>query len=251
MQESVPFEESEDAPEKLADTLLSADFISGIDSNIVVSDIQPTMRLFRRDLQLLEPFGHTFATKNDLGLAVPISFSSLVVDKLELRSLLWPRRLTRIRQIILIERFEEAFSNLEARNQRLIRITLDAAHELVRSELVSFLRFRHESSNHIARNGLPNNRWEAVSTAITEGGDEISTPGCNFRAETYSSGLTVHWSPAFYIAPNFFGAPSTPVHKILQAGKYTFGVSDREPDVLWDANAIVTVPDDSSVYLNY
>jgi hypothetical protein len=84
------------------------------------------------------------------------------------------------------------------------------------------------------------------------GGPPIRTPGCTFVVTTNSFGLRVHWSGAYYIAPNYFNSPTSPVSRILQSGTYIFGVDGGTyPTIQWDTNAIVSLPGSPSIHLNY
>jgi hypothetical protein len=50
--------------------------------------------------------------------------------------------------------------------------------------------------------------------------------GLSFTVLTASLGLRVHYSPAYFLNPNLvFGSPTTPVSRILQPGRYVFGVA--------------------------
>lgn len=77
--------------------------------------------------------------------------------------------------------------------------------------------------------------------------------GCHFIVRTNSSGLRVFWSGAYFISPNYFGAPTSPVTETLQSGRYIFGVDGKQygSKIQWDTNAIVSLPGNPSVHLNY
>jgi hypothetical protein len=98
--------------------------------------------------------------------------------------------------------------------------------------------------------GLPPQRF-AVDRFI--GGPVTRVSGCRFSVNTRSAGLTAHWSGAYYISPNYLGAPTTPASGVLQAGTYVFGVSGRTygASVQWDTNAVCSLPGNSSVYLHF
>jgi hypothetical protein len=86
----------------------------------------------------------------------------------------------------------------------------------------------------------------------TRGAPAISTPGCLFTVTTNSPGLRVHWSGAYYIAPNYFSSPTSPVTSILQSGTYIFGVDGGAYSVIqWDTTAIVSLPGSPLLHLNY
>lgn len=78
------------------------------------------------------------------------------------------------------------------------------------------------------------------------------TPTCTFTVDTASSGLTVYWSGAYFIAPYFFDQPTTPAANNLPAGVYVFGVNGGPGGTLrWDTNAVVALPGSSRLYLNF
>lgn len=85
------------------------------------------------------------------------------------------------------------------------------------------------------------------------GGKQVITPGCYFSVSTNTIGLRVFWSGAHLISPNYFSHPTTPAKSVLQAGKYIFGVDGGAYGgiIQWDTNAVVTLPGNPSVHLNY
>lgn len=84
-------------------------------------------------------------------------------------------------------------------------------------------------------------------------GPRVLTPGCNFTVSTNSAGLRVFWSGAYWISPNYFSHPTTPAVGVLQSGTYVFGVdgSAYGDQIQWDFNAVVTLPGNSRVHLNF
>ena len=99
-------------------------------------------------------------------------------------------------------------------------------------------------------------KWGRVSTLNllqTVGGVQVTTPGCHFTVSTNSIGLRVFWSGAYYISPNYFSQPTTPVTSVLQAGTYIFGVDGGayRNIIQWDTNAVVSLPGNPYVHLNY
>ena len=81
----------------------------------------------------------------------------------------------------------------------------------------------------------------------------MSTPGCNFTVSTNSTGLRVFWSGAYRVSPNYFNHPTTPTVSVLQSGTYVFGVDGGAygNQIQWDLNAVVTLPGNPNVHLNY
>jgi hypothetical protein len=85
------------------------------------------------------------------------------------------------------------------------------------------------------------------------GAPTVTTPGCAFVVSTNSSGLRVFWSGAYFVAPKYFGHPTSPTSAPLQSGRYLFGVDGGAygSNVQWDYNALVKLPGSPSVHLNY
>ena len=81
----------------------------------------------------------------------------------------------------------------------------------------------------------------------------ISTPGCNFTVSTNSPGLRVFWSGAYRISSNYFSHPTTPATGVLQAGTFVFGVDGGAygNGIQWDLDAVVGLPGNPHVHLNY
>jgi len=84
-------------------------------------------------------------------------------------------------------------------------------------------------------------------------GPPTTAGGCLFSVSTNSHGLRTYWTGAYYISPNFFDAPTTPVEEYLLAGTYIFGVNGGAygSNVQWDTNAVCTLPGKTSVHLEY
>lgn len=141
-------------------------------------------------------------------------------------------------------------------------ISPDEALKSFRKHAVDFLATRIAAVRNLReeKEGGEMN-WGADPTLNlmqTTGGREIATPGCYFRVSTRTPGLRVFWSGAYYLSPNYFNSPTSPVASILQAGRYLFGVdggayskSCNSTCIQWDTNAVVSLPGNSSVHLNY
>jgi len=85
------------------------------------------------------------------------------------------------------------------------------------------------------------------------GGASAQVVGCRFSVTTNSPGLSAYWSGAYYISPNYFGAPTSPTVGVLQAGTYVFGINGGAygNNVQWDTNAVCTLPGSPNVHLQY
>ena len=92
-----------------------------------------------------------------------------------------------------------------------------------------------------------------LSLARHLGGSRSQVPGCLFSVTTNTPSLSVYWSGAYYITPNFFGHPTSPVTGVLQAGTYVFGVGGGAYRNLaqWDTNAVCSLPGAPAAHLQY
>jgi hypothetical protein len=80
---------------------------------------------------------------------------------------------------------------------------------------------------------------------------QTTTPGCNCEVRTRQADLRVHWSGAYFLSPNLFGAPTSPVSNVLQSGVYIFGVDGGTyRDIVWDVTKVV-LPGASRIELNW
>ncbi len=77
-------------------------------------------------------------------------------------------------------------------------------------------------------------------------------PGCRFTVTSNTPGLRALWSPAYGLASNAFGHPTSPVFSYLLSGTYIFGVDGGAyVNPAWD-HAHVTLPGpNTSVHLNF
>jgi hypothetical protein len=80
---------------------------------------------------------------------------------------------------------------------------------------------------------------------------DISTsPGLQFTVETLTSGLRVHYSPAYFFEPqHVLNSPTSPVTGWIQPGRYIFGAGPlgKEPD--FDFTAEYDIPPHTSAKL--
>lgn len=74
------------------------------------------------------------------------------------------------------------------------------------------------------------------------------TPYCDFRVNTMTRGLSVHYSGAYYVSWNYFNSPTSPAEGKLEAGVYVFAVED-EKGIRAAETAKVTLPGQSSINL--
>jgi hypothetical protein len=84
-------------------------------------------------------------------------------------------------------------------------------------------------------------------------GSKVSTPGCIFSVSSNSPGLRVFWSGGYCISPKYFGSPTSPAISTLQSGTYVFGVDGGAygSTIQWDTNALISLPGNPNVHLNF
>ena len=130
--------------------------------------------------------------------------------------------------------------------------TTELSHEAARASFASrardFLATRFAGS----RRG-PGHPPNLLNMSRYLGGPPAQVNGCIFSVNTKSPGLSVYWSGAYYISPNFFSAPTSPAVGVLQAGTYVFGINGGGygSTVQWDTNSVCSLPGTSSVSLQY
>jgi hypothetical protein len=85
------------------------------------------------------------------------------------------------------------------------------------------------------------------------GGPSADVAGCKFSVTADTLGLTAYWSGAYYISPNYLGHPTNRASGVLQSGTYVFGLSGGPYGraIIWDPNAVCSLPGASSVHLNF
>jgi hypothetical protein len=127
-------------------------------------------------------------------------------------------------------------------------VSIANAREFFRDRATEFLAHRIWFGRSAGPGVGPNVRLPPSAGAPTS-----TLPGCQFVVSTNNHGLTVYWSGAYFIAPNFFGHPTSPAVSVLQAGTYVFGVAGGaySAGVHWDHNAVCTLPGQPVVHLNY
>ncbi|PWB59361.1 MAG: hypothetical protein C3F17_16905 [Bradyrhizobiaceae bacterium] len=133
------------------------------------------------------------------------------------------------------------------------RLPRNAARETFLTRASRFLATRFAGVRARRREGFSGAPGAVLNMAQYAGGPPTSVVGCHFHVHTNSPGLTAHWSGAYYVTPNYLGAPTTPAIGVLQAGTYVFGVTGGAygGTVQWDTNSVCTLPGAPSVHLYY
>jgi hypothetical protein len=104
------------------------------------------------------------------------------------------------------------------------------------SKALSFLRTRLETFLAV--------RFSARKSNISK------SPGLQFRVDTKSSGLRVHFSRACFFNPtSVLGSPTTPVIGWLPPGRYVFGACVPGQPPVFDLNAEYDIPPNTKASL--
>lgn len=147
------------------------------------------------------------------------------------------------------------YDALRDRRERFGEVTLSPseARNTFITRASEFLATRLAALRSFGAGGTPPGPPPSVLTLPKYvGGPPTKVSGCLFQVHSNTSGLTAHWSGAYYIAWNYHGAPTTPAKGTLQAGTYVFGVSGGAyTSVQYDPNSVCTLPGTPSVHLQY
>jgi len=224
-----------------------------VEEYIPIADIEQNAETFKRDLDFLSsinvrvPAAYIGGTVEEL---VPISLQHYL-NGLGL-DLLAPN-LPRYSPFWLEYRY--IISDVLRDNSRKSQNTLsyESAQETFERLAKIFLANRIATINEYRESGEGMSAYSTLNVLQRKDMPRVSTPGCNFKVITNSIGLRVFWSGAYVISPNYFGSPTSPATCVLQSGTYIFGVdggaySDK---IQWDENAVVTLPGEPSVHLNF
>lgn len=235
-----------------------------LDENLVISDLESNADSFSSELDLAEEFDLSIPAiriAGDNGYVVPVSLFSILElpyskgsnSQIDSRRRRWWRINPNLRDMIVYLR--------SIKNQRQLarfqKISPDEARRAFESHAIDFLAMRIAAVGNYSE-GNPKERESWGKTAQLNllqkiGGRRVTTPGCYFSVSTNSNGLRVFWSGAYYISPNYFSHPTSPVTSILQSGTYIFGVDGGvyRNTIQWDTNAVTTLPGSSLIHLNY
>jgi hypothetical protein len=214
---------------------------------IVVSDVEEDIEDFKRDID--------FAQRLDLSvpaLHIRDSDEPIVVALSTFLSDRWSGT-----QLPILEEFDPTYLRarvteaIESSGMELEPLDVRSAIDIVRRGVIEHLTIRAAAFREFV-----SREWLAgalLRLRQSRSSPVVATPGANFFVASASAGLRVHWSGAYRISPNYFGAPTSPVNGVLQAGRYTFGVDGGAygSNIQWDGNAIVTLPGANSVHLQF
>lgn len=114
------------------------------------------------------------------------------------------------------------------RNPEIARVLLSQLSDQVSSLADASGLTYGEYSPEEARDFFNTRLRQFLEPRITRASSENATPvvhqGLKFKVHTYTSGLRVHFTPAYWFSPNqVFGSPTTPVEGWIMPGRYKFG----------------------------
>jgi hypothetical protein len=223
---------------------------------VSVIDIQGFVGLFDADKQILRAAGSLAPATVISGRPCVVSLDYLARLDPHLQYFMsLARLLGSTVQAELGDTLHRVFSELLGRGSSLPlhEVTLDEADALFEQGVEETVQGRLYVASDEGKATFESlaGKLSQLNLQMLQGGGRTAVPGCNFHVTSQSSGLRVYWSPAYYITPNYFGAPTSPATSVMQAGSYVFGVDGAAyATVQWD-NAVCTLPGRNSIHLNY
>lgn len=222
-----------------------------IDEHLVIADLEADAREFTSELEFLSEVDADVPAAQVEDRLVPVALSIALGST-------WPPLMEgwslRYRPLRHNPMFYEWARELRYRLEGVgipYRIPRGEARSIFHKGATEFLTTRMAATR-----GHRDGNWSTdytLSLPQRIGGQHISTPGCNFTVSTNSIGLRVFWSGAYRISSRYFSHPTTPTTSVLQSGRYVFGVDGGAYGnvIQWDQNAVVTLPGQSQVHLNF
>lgn len=232
-----------------------------IEQDLVVVDIESDANAFSDDLAVLERFDAKMPAVQIGNEAVPVALE-FAMGWPE-RELLFPRSRLGVRPLWRGHPFFEEFIYEGLRGYLkgdlqiygLTSMDRQEARQTFLRRATDFLATRVGAIRRF-RNREPHQTWYQPSFLNLRQrlrGPVVTTPGCNFTVATNSRGLRVFWSGAYRVSSNYFNHPTTPTASVLQSGTYIFGVDGGAyaNNIQWDFNAVVSLPGQPYVHLNF
>jgi hypothetical protein len=169
---------------------------------IVVSDVEEDIEDFRRDVELAQRLDLSLPALFIGGYPMVVALSMFLSERwLDWQSQIleeFDHRYLRARLIEAIESSGMEFENLDVRS----------AVDIVRRGVVEHLTFRAAAFRDFI-----SGEWLAgalLRLRQSRSSSVVATPGANFLVASASAGLRVHWSGAYRMSANYFGAPTSP-----------------------------------------
>jgi hypothetical protein len=235
-----------------------------MESDVAISDVEADATEFGTELEFLEDFDRDTpaivvggVAPGGAGLpaeAIPVALSVVIAQALP-----WtpgvpphghPWRSSPLQTQLALEALSQALANRWRDLPGLVTISRDHARSTFLRRGAAFLATRLSSVGTLRNQAGKDPRLTVYQRV---GGPRISIPGCKFAVSTNSPGLRVFWSGAYRLSGNYFSHPTTPARGVLQAGTYIFGVDGGAYGnaTQWDTSAVVTLPGQPMVHLNY
>lgn len=222
--------------------------------NIPLADIEEDTLSFIEDLEILNEIGANVP-------AMPLGGENVELVPMALRYYLEANNLSGLPlQHPLARRhyfrdfwYDWPYYVRDSINENETSLSHEQARTTFQRRAADFLATRIARLNGLAEEMNGPARPAFLSVFRRKGGSKISTPGCTFSVSSNSPGLRVFWSGGYCISPKFFGSPTSPASSTLQSGTYVFGVDGGAygSTIQWDTSALVTLPGNPSVHLNY
>jgi hypothetical protein len=246
---------------QILDSLLGDDihrFRGELEEGFSIIDVESHAADFRNELQLLQRVGRFPAMELASGPPVPVSLSvwglSYSRDFGGLSG--FPAYPYAPYSADLIHFYEYLLSRYGAEElfRGSITISLPQARESFFSRATTFLATRLAAAKSLwpGKGGPPGGPTLSLPQRL--GGPRTNNVvGCYFSVSSNSPGLSAYWSGAYYISPNYLGAPTSPAVGILQAGTYIFGVKGGAYGnaIQWDAHGVCSLPGIPTIHLQY
>ena len=233
------------------------DRVEALPAGLSIGDLESHAAQFQAETGLLEGLGCDFPA---MDLAdehrVPVSLSIALPSRYGPTSAVWPAAPMYYRTLFLDRYLAFLGPDLELLLDQLFEMTNLVPLNRKEAEQAFVERASESLSHRVATAHSLDRDPPALSTTInippTDGAPAALITGCQFTVNTKTSGLRVFWSGAYYIAPSYFGAPTTPTVGTLQSGTYVFGVDGGAyMSLQWDKAAVCSLPGQPSVHLNF
>ncbi len=246
-----------------------------VPGDLVVADLEKDALDFAGDLRFLDDMDLDVPAIRVADSPVPVSLALLFGDE-------WPRNITSWRERWwghpLMYEFAREYSRSFQKNllgSVFETLPRGEAHSIFATRATDFLATRMAGIRSLRYQEADRSNLRTATVSAVEpsehdeeparrtplllnliqrlGGGRTTTPGCQFTVTTNSPGLRVFWSGAYWISQNYFSHPTTPTSSVLQSGTFVFGVDGGAYGnaIQWDQNAVVSLPGQPTVHLNY
>lgn len=214
---------------------------------VSIADVQANARIFEDEYVFLQRIGEPFlAARFGDRKPVPISLSAVHSDLEHAR---YRRRFIGPD----FRRYSYDIARYGFAGAEVVELSPDEAHVSFLSAARDFLANRILAARTRRDRAVDadDRHLQMLTVPQTIDGGLTQVPGCDFKVSCNTGNLSVYWSGAYFISPNYFGHPTSPTFAPLQSGTYVFGVRGgaHGSGVQWDTNAVCTLPGKPDVHL--